>query len=150
MHASLRLFTASTLIMGLLVSAGCGGGGGANQASLKANEVVGKWTERPATLAPSAKDQNVRRELEINDGGKFKVTVTDLQGKAVAPPRTSEGTWEVKGRSIFFKVTTDQLGTGEMDSPMQSLIIQLKSRGHEKNQIEVRDVKGGRTVYFRD
>lgn len=134
-------------IAGLTVFAGCGG---SNNPRLATSEFAGKWIEQPGERPPSFKDKDLKREMELTDSGTFKITIVDMSGKPVSPPRTVEGTFRLKGPSMYFTVTNDQFGAGEMDAPMQSILIQLKARGHGQDLIETRDTKGGRTKYVRE
>lgn len=147
MQKRTSLIVAVVAIVGLAWLAGCGG---SNNPRLATSEFVGKWVEQPGERPPNFKDKNVKREMELTDSGTFKITVVDMSGKPVSPPRTVEGTYTPKGPSIYFTVTNDQLGPGEMDAPMQSILIQLKARGHGQDMIETRDLKGGKTKYVRE
>ena len=148
MPAAARLFISAVLVLGLVSLPGCGGGSG-QRAPLKNSEFVGKWVEQVPPRPPTFKDKDLRRELELTEDGTFKLTVTDLSGKPVTPARGAEGTWTTKGLSLVFTVNSDQMGAGELDSPQQTLRIQLKARGFEKDMLEIREVKGGRTSYIR-
>lgn len=124
---------------------GCGGKG----SSASSSEVAGKWVEQRGTVPPNLKDKDFTREMTLNSDGTFNIVVIGKDGQPVAG-RTADGTWKSSSEGLRFTVKNDALGgTDIIDSPIATILIQLKSRGQSQDLIRTRDARGGKTEYVR-